>query len=228
MTAIPVITIDGPSGSGKGTLCRKLADKLGWHLLDSGALYRLSGYAVCKAGIDLDTAADHEQAIADIALAMDIEFTSHADGSEKIVLNGEEVTPFIRTEEGGSRASKVAALPMLRSALVDVQHNFCKAPGLIADGRDMGTVIFPDAPAKVFLTASAEERAQRRYKQLIDMGHSVSLAAILQDIQARDERDSSRSVAPLKPANDALELDTSSLDADQVFAKVYKLIQSVI
>lgn len=227
MSNTPVITIDGPSGSGKGTLCRRLADTLGWHLLDSGALYRLAGYAAWQAGVDLDNAEQHEARIADIALAMDIEFASHADGSEKILLDGQDVTSAIRTEEGGGRASKVAALPALRDALVAVQHNFRQAPGLIADGRDMGTVIFPDAPVKVFLTASAEERADRRYKQLLDMGQSVSLAAILREIQARDARDSNRSAAPLVPAQDALRLDTSSMNAEQVFTKVYELIQTL-
>jgi len=210
--SIPVIAIDGPSGSGKGTIARRVAEALGMHLLDSGALYRLVGLAAERAG---KTDAG-EAEIAEIARTLDVRFGSTADGDEVIWLGGQEVTGQIRTEECGALASKVAALPAVRDALLELQRSFRQPPGLVADGRDMGTAVFPDARLKVFLTASAEERAKRRYKQLKDKGIDVSLAALSRDIEARDKRDSERSIAPLRPAADARLLDSSKLTIDEV------------
>lgn len=207
-SAIPVICIDGPTASGKGTLAAALAQQLGYHLLDSGALYRITALAAVQAGLALD--GRHEQTIAALIASLSIQFTQ-----EQVFLNGIDVTAAIRTEEVGMNASKVSALPKIRLSLIDLQHNFRQLPGLVADGRDMGTVVFPDAPLKVFLTASAEQRAQRRYQQLISKGISVTLATLRADLQARDARDSSRSVAPLKPAVDALLLDNSDLSISQ-------------
>jgi CMP/dCMP kinase len=209
---IPVITIDGPSGSGKGTIARRVAQALGWHLLDSGALYRLLGLAAERAGIALDD----ERALAALAAALPVRFDVAADGGEEIWLAGNEVSLDIRTEEAGARASAVAALPAVREALLGLQHDFRKAPGLVADGRDMGTQVFPGAGLKVYLTASAGERARRRYKQLKDKGLGGSLAALSRDIEDRDRRDSERSVAPLRPADDARILDSSDLTIDEV------------
>lgn len=211
-SSVPVITIDGPSGSGKGTIARRVAQALGWHLLDSGALYRLVGLAAERAGISLDD----ERAVSALAAALPVEFSMASDGGEEIWLAGCEVSADIRTEEGGARASAVAALPAVREALLGLQRNFQKSPGLVADGRDMGTHVFPSAALKVYLTASAEERAQRRYKQLKDKGLGVSLAALSRDIEDRDRRDSERSAAPLRPADDARILDSSDLTIDEV------------
>jgi len=208
----PVLALDGPSGSGKGTIARRVAGRLGWHLLDSGALYRLVGLAAARRGQSLH----NEQALADIAGALDVRFGTDADGAERIWLDGEEVSADLRTEATGRLASQVAALPAVRTALLGLQRSFCKPPGLVADGRDMGTHVFPDATAKVFLTASPEERARRRYKQLKDKGIGVSLTALSRDIAERDRRDSERSVAPLRPADDALVLDSSDLTIDDV------------
>jgi len=211
---IPIITIDGPSGSGKGTIAASLAKKLGYHLLDSGALYRLVGLAAVKRGISL---AD-EAALRPVAETLDIEFKPSRDPSRTldILLEGKDVTDELRLETSGEYASQVASKPGVRQALLKRQRAMLKAPGLVADGRDMGTVVFPEAKIKVFLTASAEERAQRRYKQLIHKGESVNLRALLAEIQARDERDSNRSVAPLKAAEGALVLDSTSLTIDEV------------
>lgn len=217
---IAVVTIDGPSGAGKGTVSQMVARELGWHFLDSGAMYRLCGLACLKAGVDF---AD-EAAVSKKARELNIDFRITANGLETW-LDGEEVTSELRTERGGEAASKVAAINDVREALKDRQRAFAKAPGLIADGRDMGTVIFPDAPLKVYLTASAEERAQRRYKQLQAAGETVNLAAILRDIQQRDDRDMNRAVAPLKPADDAVIIDSSDIDATAVFNQVLSLIQ---
>ena len=206
--AIPVICIDGPSASGKGTLAMMLADRLGYHFLDSGSLYRITALAAMQVGLALD--ALHEQAIADLASDLSIHFTQG-----QVLLNGTDVTAAIRTEETGMHASKVSALPKVRLALIDLQHSFQQLPGLVADGRDMGTVIFPDAALKVFLTASTEQRAERRYKQLISKGNSATLATLRADLEARDARDSSRSVAPLKPAQDARLLDNSDLTIEE-------------
>ncbi|WP_027859482.1 (d)CMP kinase [Marinobacterium jannaschii] len=214
---VPVITVDGPSGSGKGTICRLLAKELGWHLLDSGALYRLSALAARHHGVALDD----EEALVVLAAHLDVQFVAR-DGEDdvQIILEGEEVTDAIRAEEIGNEASVVAAIPAVREALLERQRAFAEKPGLIADGRDMGTVVFPDAPLKIYLDASAEERADRRYKQLINKGVGASLQAILEDIQARDARDMNRKVAPLKPAEDATRLDTTTMSIDQVLAAV--------
>lgn len=212
---IPVVTIDGPSGAGKGTICRLVAQKTGYSLLDSGALYRLAAVASLNAAIDLDD----ESAVADIAAKLDIQFVAES-ASTRVMLDGEDVSSYIRTERAGMAASKVAAYPQVREALLQRQRDFCKAPGLVADGRDMGTVVFPDAPVKIFLTASSEERANRRLKQLEDAGVSADYEKILADIQARDEQDSSRASAPLKPADDALILDSTTMDIDAVLRAV--------
>lgn len=209
---IPVLTIDGPSGSGKGTIARRVAEALGWHLLDSGALYRLVGLAAARRGKS-DAAASE---IAAIACGLAIQFLTDEVGNERILLDGVDVTSELRTEECGRLASAVAVLPEVREALHAVQHDFRKAPGLVADGRDMGTHVFPDAQLKVYLTASATERAKRRHKQLKDKGIGVSLAALSRDIEDRDRRDSERSVAPLRPAADARVLDSSKLTIDDV------------
>jgi CMP/dCMP kinase len=211
-TLAPVLTIDGPSGSGKGTIARRVAEALGWHLLDSGALYRLVGLAAARRGKS-DTAPSE---LAHIARGLAIEFLTDEAGNERIMLDGDDVTSELRTEESGRLASAVAVLPEIREALQAVQHGFRKAPGLVADGRDMGTHIFPDAQLKVYLTASAEERARRRHKQLKDKGIGVSLAALSRDIEDRDRRDSERLVAPLRPAADARVLDSSKLTIDDV------------
>ena len=212
---VPVICIDGPTASGKGTLAARLAQTLGYHYLDSGALYRLTGLAATRAGLPLDASA--EQAIADLARILPVRFQG-----EQVWLGADDVSEAIRTEEAGMNASRVSALPAVRKALVALQHSFRQLPGLLADGRDMGTVIFPEAPLKVFLTASAAKRAERRHKQLISKGFSVTLDSLRADLEARDARDSSRSVAPLKPAQDALSLDNSELSieasVDQVLA----------
>jgi len=212
----PVITVDGPSGSGKGTLCKLLAETLGWSLLDSGALYRLVGLAAQHHGVALDD----EGALVVLAAHLDVQFIAEKDKDLRIVLEGEEVTNAIRTEEVGAMASKVAAIGAVREALLERQRAFADLPGLIADGRDMGTVVFPDADLKIYLDASAEERARRRYNQLINKGVGASLQTILEDIQARDARDMNRDVAPLKPASDAVILDSTQLSIDDVLAAV--------
>ena len=216
---IPVLTIDGPSGAGKGTIARLMAEQLGWHLLDSGALYRLTALA----GIDRSLSLDDSQAMAACARALDVEFkiVNHA---VVIELDGTDVTSRVRSEEAGMGASKVAALPAVREALFERQRAFQQAPGLVADGRDMGTTIFPDATVKIFLTASAEARADRRAKQLLELGENVSLQRLLEDIKARDERDSARSASPLKPAADAIMLDSTALSIEEVLAIVAKAV----
>jgi cytidylate kinase len=211
-SAIPVIAIDGPSGSGKGTIARQVAAALGMNLLDSGALYRLVALAAARAGKAQAT----EPEFAELAAGLDVRFTVDADGEQQVWLDGEEVGPELRTEDCGVLASRVAALPMVREALLKLQKGFRQSPGLVADGRDMGTVVFPDAVLKVYLTASAEERAKRRYKQLKDKGIDVSLAALSRDIEDRDRRDSERSVAPLRAAEDARLLDSSDMTIDEV------------
>jgi cytidylate kinase len=216
---VPIITIDGPSGSGKGTIARRVADYLGWHLLDSGALYRLVAYAGQRRGID----PEDEAGLAAVARDLDVRFGTDSEGNEQIWLDGEEVSREIRTERAGEGASRVAAMPAVRAALVDRQHAFARPPGLVADGRDMGTVIFPSAGLKIFLTASAEERARRRYKQLKDKGLSANLAALSQEIAERDRRDANRPIAPLKPADDAIIVDSTSMTIDAVVARVLEL-----
>ena len=216
---VPVICIDGPTASGKGTLAALVAQRLGYHYLDSGALYRVTAYAALQAGLALDV--EHENAIADLARHLPVSFEG-----EQVLLSGVNVSEDIRTEEAGMNASKVSVLPAVRQALVDLQHSFQRLPGLLADGRDMGTVIFPNAPLKVFLTASAEKRAERRHKQLISKGFSTTIYALRADLEARDARDTKRSVAPLKPAQDALQLDNSLLSIEESVDQVLTWWQS--
>lgn len=213
----PVIALDGPSGSGKGTLAGLLANRLGWNLLDSGAIYRLLAHGAGKNGIDLTD----EARLVELAAGLDVQFVPGQPGKEQAtLLDGEDVTRAIRTEQAGAGASKVAALPAVRAALLDRQRAFRAEPGLIADGRDMGTVVFPDAPLKIFLTASVEERARRRYLQLKEKGDAVNLASLFEEIRARDERDTQRATAPLKPADDALLLDSTELSIEQVLEHI--------
>ncbi len=222
---MPVITVDGPSGSGKGTVCRLLADKLGWDVLDSGAIYRVLSLAALHHQIALD----NEEALVPLAANLDVQFLVDSQtNAGKVILEGEDVSTTIRNEEVGAAASKVAALPRVREALLRRQRAFRTESGLIADGRDMGTVVFPDAPLKIYLTASAQERARRRYVELNERGLDVTLSGLLEDIQARDERDMNREVAPLVPAEDAIELDTSELNAQQVFDKVMTLLDAAV
>nr|WP_315598283.1 (d)CMP kinase [uncultured Cupriavidus sp.] len=218
MTIIDVITIDGPTASGKGTVAHKVADALGFHLLDSGALYRLVALASERANVDV---ADVDT-LAKIALRLDVKF-----GPDRVWLAGEEVSQLIRQEAIGNRASALAVHQPVRDALTALQRGFRKLPGLVADGRDMGTVIFPEAPLKVFLTASVEARARRRYKQLIDKGISANIEALLRDLEARDARDRSRAAAPLRPAEDAQRLDTSEMTVDEAVAQVLEWFAAV-
>ncbi|MHB1271337.1 MAG: (d)CMP kinase [Rhodanobacter sp.] len=220
--SVPVLTIDGPSGSGKGTISALVAEHLGWHLLDSGALYRAVGYAAGMAGLDLSDV----EAVTRCAQSINIKFRAAGnDGGARVIVNGHDATDELRTETAGAAASAIASMPPVREALVALQLGFRKSPGLVADGRDMGTVIFPDAAFKVFLTASAAERAKRRYKQLKEKGLSVTLAGLQREIEARDNRDASRAVAPLKPAEDALLVDTTGVGIDDVVAKVLAVVQ---
>jgi len=212
-SGIPVVTVDGPGGSGKGTITQMLAKKLGWHLLDSGALYRLTALAATRQGVALD---DSSQLIG-VAASLNVAFEPTPPGEPvKVLLAGDDVTAEIRTEVCGDNASKVAMIQPVRDALLQRQRDFRVAPGLVADGRDMGTVVFPDAPVKIFLTASAEERAQRRYSQLKDAGVNVNIVALLEEIRVRDERDMNRSAAPLKPADDAQVIDSTGLSIEEV------------
>jgi cytidylate kinase len=221
---VPVLAIDGPSGSGKGTISRAVADRLGWHFLDSGALYRAAGLAASWAEIDLADA----EALARCARDVDLRFVDRGGDDPLVYVNGVEASAELRTETCGATASAIAALPEVRAALVDKQRSFRRPPGLVADGRDMGTVIFADARCKVFLTASAEERAERRHKQLKQKGLEVNIAALLRDILARDARDAQRPVAPLKPADDAVLIDTTGTPIDAVVEQVLGLVRRAI
>jgi cytidylate kinase len=214
MASVPVITVDGPSGAGKGTISHMLADRLGWHLLDSGALYRVTGQACLIEGVSWDD----QIAVAEVARHLDVVFSLAENGEILVAYKGVDVSAAIRTEEGGRGASTVATIPAVRDALLARQRDFMQLPGLVADGRDMGTVVFRDAPLKFFLTASAAERAERRYNQLIAKGESVSLPRLLADIQERDERDSNRLIAPLVPAEDAIV--SSAMPIAEVFERV--------
>jgi cytidylate kinase len=220
MPRIPILTIDGPSGSGKGTISRAVAERLGWHYLDSGALYRAVGLAAAWEGVDLSD----PEAVAQCARRTEIRFETQGAGEPHVIVNGKDATRQLRTETAGAAASAIAAQPPVRAALVDLQHGFRRLPGLVADGRDMGTVIFPDAPFKVFLTASAGERAQRRYKQLKEKGVSVNLDSLLHEIAARDERDAGRAVAPLKPADDAVVVDSTGTPIAEVIERVLAVL----
>ena len=223
MSPSPVVTVDGPSGVGKGTLCAFLSRTLGWHLLDSGAIYRLLGLAAKRRDVDSSDIAG----LTRLAEGLDIAFLTPEDGSAtRALLNNEDVTADIRTEEAGAMASLVAPHSEVRAALLERQRNFRRAPGLVADGRDMGTVVFQDAPVKLFLTASAEERAARRYKQLIQQGLSANLAALSVDIAERDRRDTARVNAPLRPATDAVSSDTTGVSIDEVAQVALKAVES--
>lgn len=219
---IPVITIDGPSGAGKGTVSKIIADRLGWHFLDSGAIYRV----LALASLHHDIASDDEESLAQLSSCLDVHFKSSDVGASiLVILEGEDVTTTIRNEKVGAVASKIASLPTVRDALLLRQRAFRALPGLVADGRDMGTVVFKNANIKVFLNASAEERAKRRYLQLKDNDPSVKITHLLTDIKARDERDRNRSVAPLVPAEDALIIDSTDLSVEQVVDCIFNYMQ---
>jgi cytidylate kinase len=221
MKAEPVIAIDGPSGSGKGTVSRAVARALGWALLDSGALYRLVALAGRQAGIGLDDAGG----LATVARRLDIRFGTDADGQEQIWLAGQDVTALIRTETAGNDASRVAALGPVRAALLERQRRFARPPGLVADGRDMGSVVFPAAPVKIYLTASAEERAARRHKQLKEKGVTANLAALSREIAERDRRDMNRAIAPLVASPDAVSIDTTGMPVEAVVQRILAIVR---
>ena len=218
--SVPVITIDGPSGAGKGTASRLVAEQLGWELLDSGAIYRVLAVATQHHGVSVE----EEEPLIPIASHLDVQFDVSSDQDVKVILEGEDVTKTIRQEEVGELASKIAAFPRIREALLRRQRAFRTLPGLVADGRDMGTVVFTDAPVKIFLTASAEERAQRRFQQLKEKGFDVNIGRLLEDIKQRDERDQNRKVAPLVPAEDALIIDSTELSIDEVVNKMLSYV----
>ncbi|WP_353572512.1 (d)CMP kinase [Candidatus Albibeggiatoa sp. nov. BB20] len=222
-TNIPIITIDGPSGVGKGTVTLQLAQHLNWHILDSGAIYRVLAYAAQNQTLQLS----QETALTQLASNLDLHFQQTVDNIQ-VILDGKNVSDELRTESCGNFASKIAALPPVRLALLQRQRDFLRSPGLIADGRDMGTVVFPDAPLKLFLTASAKERAQRRYKQLKQKGMDVNIGDLINDIAERDKRDTQRAVAPLEPASDALVIDTTTLSIKEVIQQILALVNKVI
>jgi cytidylate kinase len=217
MIEVPIVTVDGPSGSGKGTISQRVARHLGWHFLDSGAIYRVLGLMAARAGIG----GEDEGKLVEMAKNMPLSFVD-----DRVLLGQEEVTDAIRTESAGNQASKVAAIPQVREALLAWQRNCARPPGLVADGRDMGTVVFPQAQVKIFLTASPEERAKRRYKQLKGKGLGVNLADLIEEIRERDERDSRRTVAPLRPSASALTLDSTSLTIDEVYEQVMRKVHA--
>ena len=219
MNNVKIITIDGPSGSGKGTISRILAEQLGFHYLDSGALYRLLGLVAVRHGIEISINADLTQ----LAKNMDVSFQAKADGHNIVLLEGEDVTDELRTEETGALASRVAENPRVRSALLERQHQFARLPGLVADGRDMGTKVFPEAQLKIFLTASIEERASRRYKQLLEKGENVKLRGLEEQVRSRDKRDMNRETSPLAAATDAVEVDSSDLTIQEAVDSVQNL-----
>ncbi|HHC71991.1 MAG TPA: (d)CMP kinase [Thiotrichales bacterium] len=222
MADAPVLTIDGPSGSGKGTVARRVAETLGWRLLDSGALYRILGLAAERAGVSLED----EKGLAELARGLEIGFESRpGEEGVRVLLGGEDVSREIRTESAGDRASRVARWPAVREALLERQRDFAGPPGLVADGRDMGTVVFPGACCKVYLTASAEERARRRHKQLKEKGLNVSIQTLCREIAERDRRDAERSVAPLRPAPDAVVIDSTGVTIDQVVDRVLAVVR---
>ena len=225
MSEIPVITVDGPSGTGKGTVCSHLANWLGWNFLDSGALYRVLAVAAEK----YDLARDNEPGIAELAESLDVVFDRPQPGKDvTVIFEGNDISQQIRTEECGNSASQIATLSEVRSALLERQRKFRQKPGLVADGRDMGTVVFADAPLKIYLIASAAERAKRRYKQLKQKGFSVNLPRLTADIAERDTRDSQRTISPLKPADDSIVVDTTTLEISTVILKIEKLVRETL
>ncbi|WP_298624199.1 (d)CMP kinase [uncultured Legionella sp.] len=217
---VPVITLDGPSGTGKGTICHLLAKHLGWNMLDSGAIYRVLAYVARKNQVDFN---DIEQ-LADLAQTLNLRFESSEHNETKVIVDDEDVSQLIRSEQCGQDASQIAAIPEVRTALLERQKNFAQLPGLVTDGRDMGTVVFPNAVLKIFLYANEEERANRRYLQLKEKGINVSLAQVVEELVKRDTRDTARAHAPLKPAEDAVQIDTTGLSIVQVFNNVLKLL----
>ncbi len=219
----PVLAVDGPGGSGKGTICRQVAEAMGWHLLDSGALYRAVAVYAGQRGVPLDDA----EGLAGLAAELPVDFEP-AEDDTRVILSGADVTRELRAETTGDRASRVAAIPAVREALVQRQRDFRQPPGLVADGRDMGTVIFPDAEAKVFLTASARERARRRYKQLVEKGIDANIDRLYDEIVERDRRDEQRAVAPLKPAPDARVIDTTTMSIDEVAQSVISFLRAAL